>query len=378
MPNTRCAATVIQGQSQSPWVLVKSGASMTAGARFLLMPKAPAKDGLFGWRRGEGLRKIAIFGPHREAREMSADSLAKSIKMLKGILDGKTYVAVAQESGLSRSAVEQRVKALARDLQTVVGVEWVDEDEVATVRAMRTRKDNYLEALEHYHPQRAVNARKGPRVLTDQDIERAVAVIQQHSNCRKRDTALLLVLFSTAAKPLEIARLVVSDYLTEVGLVREESVMRADAAINGRERPLFFASTKVVAAVDAYLEERARRGLGTKKWTKYRGLDPDSRLFLTEDGHKMPIKVRAIGERRQYRCGIILDIYRRIFARAGLKGVSALCARRTVAEKLTERGCDVDQVGAVLGLTERNSVRNLIHNEHESRKSLKAIVRELV
>jgi hypothetical protein len=35
--------------------------------------------------------------------------------MLKGILDGKTYVAVAQESGLSRSAVEQRVKALARD-----------------------------------------------------------------------------------------------------------------------------------------------------------------------------------------------------------------------------------------------------------------------
>ncbi len=52
--------------------------------------------------------------------------------MLKAILDGKTYVAVAQESGLSRSAVEQRVKALARDLQMVVGVERVDEDEVPT------------------------------------------------------------------------------------------------------------------------------------------------------------------------------------------------------------------------------------------------------
>ncbi len=46
---------------------------------------------------------------------MRAESLAKSIKMVKGILDGKTYVAVAQESGLSRSAVEQGVKALARD-----------------------------------------------------------------------------------------------------------------------------------------------------------------------------------------------------------------------------------------------------------------------
>ena len=76
---------------------------------------------------------------------MRAESVAKSIRMLKGILDGKTYVAVAQESGLSRSAVEQRVKALARDLQAVVGVEWVDEDEAPTVKGMRARKDNYLE-----------------------------------------------------------------------------------------------------------------------------------------------------------------------------------------------------------------------------------------
>jgi integrase len=309
---------------------------------------------------------------------MRTESVAKSIQMLKGILDGKTYVAIAHASGLSRSAVEQRVKALARDLQTVVGVEWVDADEVPTVQGLRARKENYLEALEHYHPQRVVNAPKGPRALTDQDIDRAAVVIRQHSNCRKRDTALLLVLFSTAAKPLEIARLEVSDYLSEDGSVREASVLRADAAINGKERPLYFASTKVVAAVDAYLEERVRRGQGTKESTKYRGLDPNSRLFLPGDGQAMPINVRAIGYRRQYRCGVILDIYRRIFARAGLKGVSALCARRTVAEKLAARGCDVDQIGAVLGLTERNSVRNLIQNEQESRKVLQAMVRELV
>src|SRR5438105_5672804 len=299
---------------------------------------------------------------------MKAESVAKSIKMLKGILDGKTYVAVAQEWGLSRSAVEQRVKALARDLETVVGVEWVEEDQVATVKARRARKDNYLEALEHYHPQRVADAYKGPRALTDQGIERAVAVIRQHSKCKKRDTALLFVLLSTAAKPLEIARLLVGDYLTEEGLVREESVMRADAAINGTERPLFFASMKVVAAVDAYLGERVRRGQGTKDRTKYRGLDPDSRLFLTGDGHELPIRVRALGDRRQYRCGILLDIYRRIFARVGLKGVSALSARRTIAERLVDRGCDVNQVGAVLGLKERNSVRNLIQTEHESLK----------
>jgi hypothetical protein len=45
---------------------------------------------------------------------MRVESVAKSIQMLKGILDGKTYLAMPRESGLSRSAVEQRVKALAR------------------------------------------------------------------------------------------------------------------------------------------------------------------------------------------------------------------------------------------------------------------------
>jgi integrase len=243
---------------------------------------------------------------------------------------------------------------------------------------MRARKEGYLEALEHYHPQRVAVTGKKPRVLKDHDIERAVAMIRQHSNCRKRDTALLLVLLSTAAKPLEIARLLVSDYLTEDGLVREESVMRADAAINGTERPLFFANTKVVAAVDAYLEERVRRVQGTKNRTTYRGLDPESKLFLTGDGDAMPIKVQAIGNRRHYRCGVILDIYRRIFARAGLKGASALSARRTIAERLIDRGCDVHQVGAVLGLKERDSVRNLIQNEQEALKPLKAVIRDLL
>ena len=235
---------------------------------------------------------------------MRAESVAKSIQMLKGVLDGKTYMAIAHESGLSRSAVEQRVKALARDLETVVGVERVDEYAAPSVNAMRARKDDYLEALEHYHPQLAADT--------------------------------------------------------------------------GKTRPLFFVSTKVVAAIDAYLDERVRRGQGTQNAVTYRGLDPESRLFLTGDGHAMPINVRTVGNRRQYRCGVILDIYRRIFARAGLKGVSALSARRMIVERLVDRGCDVNQVGTVLGLTERNSVRNLIANEPESLKPLKTVIRDLL
>lgn len=314
----------------------------------------------------------------RDARRMRVESVEKSIRMLKGVLDGETYTAVARESGLSRAAVEQRVKALARDLQAVVGVECVDEHEVPTVKVMRARKEHYLEALDHYRPQCIVNAGRRSRALTSKDLEHAAAVTWQHSSCRSRDVALLMVLFATAARPLEIARLEVRDYLAEDGSVREESVLRADAAINGKERPLFFASARAIAAVDAYLDERVRRGQGATRCATYRGLDPLSRLFLTGSGQAMPIRVRAAGRSRQCRCGVILDIYRRIFAKAGLKGVSTLSARRTIAERLTERGCDVDQIGSVLGLSDRTSVRNLIRSQRQFAKSLKAVVRELV
>ena len=82
------------------------------------MPKATSNNALFGWFCCTAIRKIASTTFEVRPREMRVESVAKSIKMLKEILDGKAYLAVAQEFALSRSAVEQRVKALARDLQT--------------------------------------------------------------------------------------------------------------------------------------------------------------------------------------------------------------------------------------------------------------------
>lgn len=187
--------------------------------------------------------------------------------------------------------------------------------------------------------------------------------------------ALLLVLFSTAAKPLEIARLEVRDYLHANGSVREDSVMRPEVAVNGKARPLFFASAKANAAIDTYLDERVRCGHGVAMSAAYRGPDPMSRLFLTDDGKAMPIKIRQKGKQRHYLCGAILDVYRKIFARSGLKGVSALSARRTVAQKLKERGTGDEDIGKILGLKEKNSVRNLLPKQ---RQSLNVVVKELV
>jgi hypothetical protein len=306
---------------------------------------------------------------------MDAASASKSIAIMEAVLSGETYESVAASIGMTRTAVERRVKVLACELQLVVGVVGVDEYAVPTVALLRERRDSYLEALSHYHPGHAPWRRDTVLVVTDKDIDLLVERTQQTSSYAQRDVALLLVLFSTAAKPLEIARLDVRDYLNHDGSVRKESLLREEAAIGGKARPLFFQTARTNAAIDRYLEERLRRGHGVTTSHAYRGLQPYSRLFLTDEGGAMPIRLRQFGMQRHQVCGVILDTYRKLFARAGFRGLTAMTARRTVAHKLKERGLGNQDIGKLLGLKQRNSVRKLLY---KPRQPLQVATRHLV
>ena len=304
---------------------------------------------------------------------MKAQSAARAIRMLRAVLEGKTYDDVAKEEGIVRSAVEQRVKLIDAELRASVGVEGAPRSGPISAKQMRQLKDAYLVAISRYTPKES--ERRTGQALSDAELEHAVAVTREHSNCAQRDVALLYIIFATAAKPLEIARLAVRDYLNADGSIKVESQVRMEVAFNGQSRPLYFVSERANAAVDAYLQERVRRRQGLGRSKEYRGLDPESRLFLTEDGREMRIRVREGDARKHNICHGILDIYRKIFRRAGLKGVSALSARRTAAGKLYERGCGLDNIGKILGLKLKSSVRELVPKKEGT---LKEMVRGLL
>ena len=296
------------------------------------------------------------------------------MEMLKAVIDGKTYDAVAIDHGVTRTAVERRIKACALKLSKEVGIDGINEEGTAFVQRLRTCRAAITAALERYTPGSPPKRCAG-RILTDDDIAFVVHRTRMRSNSPQRDVALLYVLLSTGARPLEIARLEVRDYLNPDGSVKEESMMRAEVAVNRKARPLFFVSTKTKEAVDCYLADRPHRKKDTDKLSGFRGLVPHSRLFLTESGE--PFDIVSYGESGQTRflCRGILDAYRKIFRRTGLEGVSALNVRRTVAARLFERGADVDQIGEVLGISEMKSVRELLP---KVRQPLQAVMRELV
>ncbi len=278
---------------------------------------------------------------------MGQNNLKVTADMLRALVAGASCEWIANEYGVTKSSVSQRIRALANDLQQIVGVLDVDEDESPTAALIRHHGEAYLEALEHFCPDAVTLPQPGHQ--TARALDQLITRIARHSRCAGRDTALLLTLFTTAAKPLEIAQLEVVDYLRPSGDVWMETTIRPDIAINRTARVLRFDDQQTNCAIDAYLAERRAQGQGTHNDSTFRGLHPRSRLFLSRSGDAMVVK-RAGNASQHLVCKEIHEIYRRIFAYGGVPGVNAAFARRVAAHRLREDGAGSEEIGRALGV----------------------------
>ncbi|RTL56515.1 MAG: site-specific integrase [Rhodocyclaceae bacterium] len=303
------------------------------------------------------------------------DNMRQSIEMLRAVINGETYEVAASNFGVSRTAVERRIKSVAIQLTQAVGVDGLKEEGAAFVRRLRLHRDAILVALKDFEPRVHVGTRAA-RVLSVTEVAQGAVRIKGRTSRTWHDLALYHTLFATGLRPLEIARLEVRDYLLADGSVRRESELRAEAAINGKPRPLYFSNSRLDEALTAYLQERFRCGHGLKEPESYRGLDPGSRVFLSSSGEAYKILPNndAPGQDRHV-CRALLEIYRKLFRYAELKGLSAQSARLTLISRMYERGADEDQVGVILGIGERSAVRELLPRP---RPTLAEILDELV
>mgnify|MGYP000116622655 FL=1 len=185
------------------------------------------------------------------------ESAKQSIAMLRAVVDGETYEAVAERFGLSRTAVERRIKTIAVKLTQVVGIEGLKEEGAAFVQRLRLHRDGIIAALTHFDPPPPPTSRPA-RILTLDEIAQGALRIKGRSSRTWHDLALYYLPFATGLRPLEIARLEIRDYLNPDGSIRRQSVLRPEAAINGKSRPLYFSSSRFNETLTAYLDERAQ------------------------------------------------------------------------------------------------------------------------
>jgi len=66
----------------------------------------------------------------QDSQEVSKhhENALQSVEMLRAVIGGETYEAVAMRFGVSRTAVERRIKSVAVQLTQVVGVDGLKEE----------------------------------------------------------------------------------------------------------------------------------------------------------------------------------------------------------------------------------------------------------
>lgn len=198
-------------------------------------------------------------------------------------------------------------------------------------------------------------------VVEKSEFRHALKVAAITGQSKLRDVALLWVAYGTGMMPIELARLAIGDYLAADGSVRVGSEIRPDIAFNKLSRPLYWTNHGVVAAVDAYLEERVHCGFGAGAAGEYRGLDPVSPLFLTVDGKPFTFTRRVTpAGTESYSCESLTQVLRRLHAQAGIEGGSSLSARRTFGVRLAREGFDLRHIQVVLGLQSLTAVKRMV------------------
>lgn len=303
---------------------------------------------------------------------MNDGTRERAVAMLSALLeDGQTYREVGRARGIGHSTVERQVKALLWQVARSAPLPGVPDVDIASLGQLRQHADVVMEAV------RAVKTPAGDHPLVeldDADLLAGVRRIRRLSENANRDIALLLTLLCTGAKPLEIARMQVLDYLNTDGAVRRESILQGAAALRGKERTIFFDSERACEAIDAYLEERLRRRIGFAPGSAYRGLDPHSALFLTEHGKPFRVRARSPDDPRPT-CPVLLATFAGIFRRAGWRGVNTQHVRRLFAQRVAGKGADKQQLGALLGLTSDRAVKRLLERRQ---RPLSDLVKDLV
>jgi site-specific recombinase XerD len=204
-----------------------------------------------------------------------------------------------------------------------------------------------------------------PPVIEPRQVRHALKVAAVTGQNPARDTALLIVFYGTGLTANEVAKLLVSDYLEANGRVRVESVVRPEIAFNGKPRPLVWASSRTCAAIDNYLKYRlaVRHGITTSP-AAFRGLDPNSPLFMTGDGDPFAFtrRVTATGA-VSYSCETITEIVRRLHQQAGIEHGNASAARRTFAVRLHRDGRSLKLIQELIGVSSLSAVKKLIEGD---------------
>lgn len=189
------------------------------------------------------------------------------------------------------------------------------------------------------------------------EFQRLIKITQATAKLPERDVLVLMLGHKAGLRITEISRITIADVMFPSGKLREEVSLRAAVTKGCRSRSAFFVQKKLVAAMEAYLQYRIDKGIGTELGAvKYRGLLPHQPVIYSARGAPMQqnTKRRLLdsGEVKHFKaCDSLQSHVTKLYKLAGITGGSSHSGRRTFAGKVLAATGDFDKVALLLGHT---------------------------
>lgn len=152
---------------------------------------------------------------------------------------------------------------------------------------------------------------KQARVLTDKQL-RAVLNVTRLTRHQQRNRLMLLLSYYAALRACEIASLRVSDVVDGAGAARD-TILLENWQTKGNKRQQVVVSVKLQKEIEGYVREQRS------------GVDLGEPLLLSQKGGAFSSQT-------------IQQVFRQLYAAAGIEGASSHSGRRTMLTKLAERG----------------------------------------
>lgn len=173
-----------------------------------------------------------------------------------------------------------------------------------------------MKNLQLFHRRPNANSTFAPP-MSKKELKHLLDVVAIRSRNSERDIALIMTPVLTGLRVSELAQIEVQHVLTPDGKYRLESWLPGQICKGGKSAAVFFSNKKLRAALDKWFEYRNAKGWQINRENdNYRGMRPDSTLFLSERGHAFALKRKPHttkdGEKREY---IVCDVLERFFKR---------------------------------------------------------------
>ncbi len=202
-------------------------------------------------------------------------------------------------------------------------------------------------------------------MLELKDLKR---LVERNKDRHQELNAVLIVAAAIwGVKSGELSLIEVADVLTPKGMLRKKWVLRKEIAFNGWARELYTEHESLVGYLDEHLAFRIAQRQYVTNIGEYRGLDPESKLFLSPKGEPFKFSRREAGNKVNLQPTGMNAYFKKLILNAGLPGITYKDFRRSLAIQMYREGARntgvVKGIMQYLGIRSYSAMRKILNSD---------------